>query len=132
MHTSVYLIEAGKVIKDEAYWCQGALARDKHGKEVKPRTRTAVKWDANGIIFKVCRVNPDDYESNQINLAAECGNTLDMCALIRFQKGITTVNDQLGHAAVMDCLRDAVRRSRGRELEDSELSKDSRYGARKR
>jgi hypothetical protein len=123
MHASIRLIQAGKILVDPAHWCQGALARDKVGKEVLPKSRAAVKWDANGIIFNVCRVNPNEFDEKRLDYAAECIAALDLCAQSRYRRGITPVNDTMEHADVIDVFRDAVRRTAGRERAEQEFGK---------
>lgn len=87
-------------------WCQGALARDKDGAEVSPRRRAAKQWDILGAVFKAARVEPEAEDG------PHCGDVcahIDLAAQRLYKCPAETVNDVIGHHAVMDVLRLAWR-----------------------
>jgi hypothetical protein len=108
------LIEAGKTIADPERWTQGTLARDRHGNEVKPTERRAVKFSAEGIICSVVKWKPDDENasSSVVNTAAAALATIDLMANRLFRHSSFYVNDNLGHEATLQIFRAAVKHSR--------------------
>lgn len=108
------LIRAGKIIADPSRWCQNACAVDKTGKEVEPCSARSVRWSGYGVIYHVYRLKVTEFNGSaaKFNTVASLTALLDLCASRRFRKGLTTVNDQLGHAATLQLFRDAVRHIR--------------------
>ena len=97
-----------KTLANAAHFTQGALARDASGKACAPDSIRAKSWDAIGILYGVARVGvgkPIDGVSHA--LAA-----VDLAANRLYRQTIRAVNDDLGHEAVLHCLRLAYKRQK--------------------
>lgn len=106
------LTQCGTILADPARWTQNALARNKTGDEIKPHLRGAVKFSAEGVVCHVLRWNVDDEKEDAwrtINEAAACLATLDAMACRHYKHTSVYVNDVLGHEAVLNVYRAAVR-----------------------
>lgn len=106
------ILQCGKTLADPVRWCQGALAVTNTGTPVLPKSRGAVRWSLDGIVFAILRVDPEAYDNRRLDEAGECLATIDLCAQFIFKRGMTYVNDVLGHDSALDCLRMAVKRAR--------------------
>lgn len=104
------ITEAGRLIANPAHWCQGALARTRSGIPVAPTSTRAKAWDSIGVIYKVARCRLSDPDSMSINTVGPVLFALEMAAGRLYRRGIVTVNDEMGHEAVMECMRLAYRR----------------------
>lgn len=98
--------DAAQRITDPNRWCQGALARDKNGAEISPRRRGAKSWDVLGAVFKAARIEPDAEDGPHCADVCAC---IDLAAQRLYKCPAETVNDVIGHRAVMDVLRLAWR-----------------------
>lgn len=106
------ILEAGKLLADPERWCQGALARDRRGTPVVPTSKRALKWDTAGAIYHAARTKPDDFDKPRLSDVGGALAALQSAAHILHRKGHIAVNDELGHAAVLECLRLAYRRTK--------------------
>lgn len=106
------LTQCGIILADPARWTQHTLARDQFGEEISPISFKAVKFSAQGVI---CRALHWDVESDEeddwqtINTAAACLATIDLMACRLYKRTSVYVNDVLGHEAVLNIYRSAVR-----------------------
>lgn len=101
---------AHKLIADPARWSRGALARDKHGREVSPTSKRAAAWDVRGALQAVCgtRCGADDKGSAVARCNYLCC-TADLCAHRAFKSTLERATDDRGHAAAVEVLRRAWR-----------------------
>jgi hypothetical protein len=101
------LLLAGKTLANAAHFTQGALARDAHGKPCAPDSIRAKSWDAIGVLYGASRVKL----TAPIRGVCAALAGLDLAACKLYRKTIRAVNDELGHEAVLNCLRLAYRRA---------------------
>lgn len=104
-------IDAGRLIADPQRFCTGALARNRSGSPVLPTSPSAHQWDAAGAIMKILGAKitaKKDTPREIVHMLCE----LQLCATIVHRKALEAVADDLGHEAVLDVLRHAVRRAR--------------------
>jgi hypothetical protein len=97
--------DAGKTLKDANCWLVGGLAVDAKGKPCEPSATKAKRWDAVGAVIMAAGVRV-----NQMDAVRDMGPALaclDLCALRLFGRSLVTVNDDVGHAAVMAVFRAA-------------------------
>lgn len=106
---AIALEAAGRLLSDPARWTQGAMARNRHGKPCLPNIVSAKCWCPIGALHHVCGCSPADVDRRRHLVTAL--NCLDIAALELHQHSAEWVNDNLDHAAVMDCMRRAWRRA---------------------
>src|SRR5688572_23148036 len=96
MKTSEALRAAMALIEDESGWCRGYYAWPARGR--------IERWCAQGAIYSVDRDSSTGASSALDNVCCD------------LHKGCSEyVNDCLGHAAVMECYREAIRRAEAEE-----------------
>lgn len=106
------ILAAGKLLSDPTRWCQGALARTATGAVVAPTSKRARMWDSVGVIYHVRRVRVDDPDAAGINDVGAALAAVNGAAGRLYKCTAVAVNDDLGHAAVLECLRLAYKRMR--------------------
>jgi hypothetical protein len=92
---------ARKLIEDPEHWTTAALARDANGKEVPPDAGEAVRWCAYGACVVVSR------SGLLMDLSQRA---LEKAASASGGGGVEAVNDNDGHAAVLELYDTAIRR----------------------
>jgi hypothetical protein len=115
MTTKEYLIAARAKITDESNWTQHALARDVYGSE-KPRNHPLaddIHWKGiDGRYPQACSfcamgavqaVTPIEHEKEA------CGALNAAARHLYNDISIPSVNDELGHAAVLACFDKAIK-----------------------
>lgn len=107
------LLESGKLLANPARWCQGALARTGTGTPIAPTSKRARRWDSTGVIYHVARCRIDDHDSAGLNAVGPALAAASFAAGRLYGQGLVAVNDEIGHEAVMACLRLAYKRMRG-------------------
>lgn len=90
------------LIEDEARWCQGALARTARGRRCRVDSPTAARWCAMGAVTK-CTPHCEDARRRAWEMLRYSTQAL-------YRRWPAVVNDELGHAAVLACYREAIRR----------------------
>lgn len=85
------------LIEDPQRWTQGTFARAQDGTPVRTRFELAVQWCAEGACLLATKY---DYAAHADELA--------IAAHELFHRGPVSVNDQLGHAAVLSMFRRAM------------------------
>lgn len=98
MKTSEILIAARDLIADPARWTQYASARDAEGKYVECDDEKAVCWCAMGALKHVC----------PLGRFIRTDRWLDRAGKELFGRLDVAVNDELGHAAVMQMYAKAI------------------------
>ena len=99
--------KARQIITDPANWCQRYSARDRNGHTINASDPRAVRFDLMGAIQRAVRRSnvptavgrPDEYE-RLYPIIAHCYNN---------DHTLITVNDELGHQAVLHVLDTAIR-----------------------
>lgn len=89
------LIAARDLISNPARWTQNFLAKDEYEYHVDPLSPDAVCWCAFGAIEKV----GDDWKSFLLGKGAS--KFLVEASEELFRDGVSTVNDTLGHQAIL-------------------------------
>ena len=93
------LTKARDRVKDPEHWCQGTYALTKDGLDANPTEDRADRFCAIGALLRA-----NDKSENYIK--AELA--LRHAASKLFSKGPTSVNDQLGHEAVVAMFDEAI------------------------
>lgn len=97
------LIAARKLLSSPSCWTQGEYARDEEGEERDPNDSDAICWCAMGAIGKI---NEElYYQWDKIDID---NNLLSKAAKELFDTDIVTVNDVLGHIAVLQMYDRAI------------------------
>lgn len=97
-------------------WCQGHLALSKAGYPCEPVR--GKRWDALGAAYKVTHTRLSDQRPpGRCDPVGAAVAALNLAAYQMHRMGIQRVNDELGHAAVMDVLRKAWRLSYDEETD---------------
>lgn len=113
------IARAGKLLSDESCWTQEAMARTRTGRPTSPLQGS--RYDIIGAIYCVAGVSPSDQRVNvHLNNHAIALAHVQASATHLHRMSAERVNDELGHAAVMDVLRHAWRRSKPTEDEACE------------
>ena len=92
------LIAARDLIADPARWTRASFARNIEGKPVSAKSKTAVCWCAMGALKRVCP--PERFVCTD--------GWLYRAGVELFDKQDVAVNDELGHAAVMQMYAKAI------------------------
>ena len=95
------LEDALELIRDPSRWCRDAYARDADGERRGPNEKDAVRWCAEGALLHVTDVP-----------TFELLRELDHVAFGLYGIGVSRVNDDLGHEAVIRCYEGAIARDR--------------------
>src|ERR1700694_5123421 len=92
------LINARALIADRAHWTTGTLARAAAGHEVQWYDHSATKWCAMGAIYRAAYDLVGDAKE-----ATRMGNEVARRVYPPrwLRGGLATINDGLGHAAVL-------------------------------
>jgi hypothetical protein len=90
---------ARELISDLAHWCQGKLARDEDGVPCYPGSEDAEQWCAQGAHARFTRGNV---------ISGPLWDFLNGVARRGFGLSASGVNDQLGHAAVLELYDRAI------------------------
>jgi hypothetical protein len=98
MKPSEILTAARDLISDPERWCHGASARTSNGVSTMPCSPVAAQWCAVGACEKA--------HSGFIHV--EALDVLNKSARLHFKLGAAAVNDDLGHAAVMEMYDKAI------------------------
>jgi hypothetical protein len=93
MNKKEILTAARALIADRDSWCQGALAQDNLGIEVRPESEEAVCWCAIGAFERICFRERDSSPSYELAWASK-----DL-----FGESIPDLNDN-GHDWIADSL----------------------------
>lgn len=102
------ILAAGKSLSDKDHWCVEGMARDALGRHISPDSVRAVQWCAVGAIYAACGCSPSSFT----NEVAEAVAAIDLAANRLYDKSIVCVNDELGHAEVLECLRLAYKQTK--------------------
>jgi len=94
------LCAARRLIEDPEHWTTGVLARDAAGEWIEPQDNGAVCWCAVGA---VAAVSPD------VDLEDQAATLLDRTAEERGGVFASRVNDERGHAAVLEMYDAAIK-----------------------
>lgn len=98
------LEQVRELLDERRRWTQGALARDSYGFPVSPYSKHAVQWCVTGAIRKIITRHP--------TLSYREGLTKPTCQLRQvYGRSPESVNDILGHGAVLKLLDYAIERS---------------------
>lgn len=100
------LRRARALISDRSRWTTGTNARDKDGLKVLPIDSCAVRWCAQGAIFRSC---PDERERKSAWIAL---NEATPC-----HHNITSTNDNIGYAAIMKAFDKAIAAEEAKQLD---------------
>ena len=98
------LIRARRRITDPAHWTTHAAARDRAGLPALPRSRAAVAWCARGALEAE---TPWLGRRGGYALYCDCAGRL---SAVSGNDTPETVNDERGHAAVLEMYDAAIRR----------------------
>lgn len=96
------LIQARKKIEDPKNWCQVYAALNRAGIPVAPEEPTACHFCAYGAISSVAGLK-------NIKLKRETVSILRNAAQSVFKVGIITVNDGMGHEAILKVFDKAIK-----------------------
>lgn len=99
------LERSAKAIYNPGNWCRSDLAMDVKGRPCSPHVKRARRWDAIGALYKAAGVGPTETDRHATLISALAH--LDYAASLLHKKTIVSVNDDLGHAAVLECYRAA-------------------------
>lgn len=111
--TAEILIEAGKRIAKPERWTTGAMARTRAGEIICPLDRKAAQFDAIGSLIKTCRIDlEDEHDWRRWKEAAPAMFELHSASNRIHRRTLEGVNDDLGHEAVLDVYRAAIRSAR--------------------
>lgn len=96
------LRQARELIANPANWCQGETARDAEGWSAHPEDGRARRWDAIGAVERVAGRG-----------SKVCGDALNLLydvvpGGVSTERGVASVNDDDGHAAVLDLFDSAI------------------------
>ena len=92
-------MKAWELINDRSKWTQNANARDDHGGTCYPLEEDACQWCISGAITKVYGPYTAEGEAAMEKLRDVCES--------RHGMGPITVNDTLGHKAILECAKEA-------------------------
>ena len=99
--TAVGALKAAmRLIGNKKRWTTGNFAVNKHDVQVDPLKNTAIAWCALGSLQKVD--GPREYDAKLF---------LEEAALKKYRTDPATINDILGHRAVMTMFRHAIKRA---------------------
>lgn len=98
MTVSSTIRKARQLITPKGKWTQEALARDKHGNEVKPSDSVATCFCMIGAIYKVAETT-DDYSGAIRALRTECGGNTFAFNDTHGKKTVLSVMDKAAQAA---------------------------------
>lgn len=84
------------LIRSPRSWSTFALARDRHGEEVKPRSKEACSWCTVGAIRCILANDPNAENTLIFRLDDAAKQLFDHLTIMQ-------LNDHQGHDAVMKC-----------------------------
>lgn len=96
------LIQARKKIEDPKNWCQVYAALNQAGNPVEPDELTACHFCAYGAIGSVAGLK-------NLKLKQETEKILGNAAQSLFKVGVITVNDSMGHEAILKVFDKAIK-----------------------
>lgn len=108
------LAKSARLVSKEENWCRSDLAVDVKGRPCSPHIKRARRWDAIGALYNSAGVAPSETIDHRGLIEALAH--LDYAASLLHKRTIVGVNDDLGHAAVLDCYRAAWLRARRSSL----------------
>lgn len=91
MNTRETLVAARALISDPERWTTGVPARAEDGRMCDPDAPAAVRWCAMGALLAVGPIEDSQHPYNALWGAA----------MTIYDTGVVTVNEDLGHAAVL-------------------------------
>ena len=104
-----YLQSARDKIADPAHWTKRTFASDEFGKPCNEFSSHSVRWCALGSLRVAC----GEYSVKNYRLLDALRTKLNTIAIDHFtSNGIIAVNDDLGHAAVLELYDIAIRREK--------------------
>ena len=92
------LINARALIADPARWTTAALARTANGHQVEWHDRSAIKWCAQGAIYRAAYDLFGD-QKKAMRIGDEVAKSVSAPRWLRVP--LPTINDSRGHAAVL-------------------------------
>ena len=99
------LAKSARLISEKENWCRSDLATDVKGRPCEPRIKSARRWDAVGALYNSAGILVRDTSDHKALMEALVH--LDYAAGLLHKRTIIAVNDDLGHAAVLECYRAA-------------------------
>ena len=97
MNLAKQLLAAKAVIEDPQHWTHRYYATDDQGIEIDPTNQRACRWCATGAIMKGL---PQWSWINSFK-ESDAAKLLDGVSKYLFSVGLISVNDKIGHEAVM-------------------------------
>lgn len=101
------IVRVGKLLSDPERWTPDEIAVGSTGRPCRPLAVRARKWSVAGAVAKVCNWNLDDDPA--ANDFAKVYGHISLVAQGRHKKSVERVEQELGHAAVLEMLRHAYR-----------------------
>lgn len=105
------LIAARALIEDPSRWTTHSYAKDRDGHSVAEFSGQACKWCAAGALSRAIYDCEGKYEFDQTEASNGAWSAIHRASHLRFNhQSVITVNDQLGHEAVLQVYDDAIAR----------------------
>ena len=101
------IAQVAALIGDERAFTQNALARDRNGDPCEPYSKKAKRWCPIGAAYMTTRTKLDSVKEVYPDHCASACAAMSRAAGMLHKMSMEGVTDKLGHAAVMEVLRQA-------------------------